>query len=112
MADRLRRERRRFIQALLATTLVASVALMAIGTSIWTASGRRGAPAVTPEQLLGSLDSANRFMLAGIVLLAITPALGVFALLVLWVRERAWRFAATASLVIVLLAIALWAAGR
>jgi hypothetical protein len=45
------------------------------------------------------------------ILLAITPALGVVALLGLWVRERAWRFAATAALVFVLLCVALWAGG-
>jgi uncharacterized membrane protein len=109
LADRLRRLRRRFIQALLRSTLAASILFMTIGAVIWGVSGRRASAAVTPENLFRSLDTGNRLMLAGIVLLAITPALQVVALLVLWIRERAWRFAATAALVIVLLATALWA---
>jgi uncharacterized membrane protein len=50
-------------------------------------------------------------MLAGIVILAITPALRVLALLLLWVRERAWRFVATSALVLILLGVALVAGG-
>jgi hypothetical protein len=82
---------------------------MTTGAVIWGSSGRRAAPAVTPEQLLGPLDAGSRLMLAGIVLLAITPALPFLALLALWVRERACRFAATAAVVLVLLATASWA---
>jgi uncharacterized membrane protein len=85
---------------------------MSTGAVTWSSSGRRAAPAVTPEQLLGSLDAGSRLMLAGIVLLAITPALQVLALLALWVREHAWRFAATAAVVLVLLTTALWAGSR
>jgi uncharacterized membrane protein len=83
---------------------------MSAGVMIWSSSGRT-APAVRPAQLVGSLDSGSRLMLAGIVLLAITPALEVLALVALWVRERAWRFAATAALVLLLLITALWLGG-
>jgi uncharacterized membrane protein len=112
LADRLRRERRRFIQALLRFTLAVSVVLMTTGAVVWGSAGRRVAPAVTPDQLLGPLDAGSRLMLAGIVLLAITPVVEVLALLVLWVRERAWRFAATAALVLALLTTALWVGSR
>ena len=111
MAKRLRRERRRFIQILLRASLTASAALMTTGIVIWSASDQATARAATPARLFSRLDTGNRLMLAGIALLAITPALRVLALLVLWVRERAWRFAATSALVLILLGIALWVGG-
>ena len=98
MADRLRRERRRFIQALLRASLTLSAALMTVGLVIWSSSNQATARAVTLDRLFSTLDTGNRLMLAGIALLAITPALRVLALLVLWVRERAWRFAATSTI--------------
>jgi uncharacterized membrane protein len=84
---------------------------MVLGMIVWMVSGDRVSPSTTPAELFGTLDPGHRLMLAGIVLLAITPALRVVALLGLWTRERAWRFAATAALVLVLLGVALWAGG-
>jgi hypothetical protein len=111
LADTLRKRRRYFIQVLLGLSLAASVLLMVLGLIVWVASGDRAAPSTTPAQLFGALDTGHRLMLAGILLLAITPALRVIALLGLWIRERAWRFAATAALVLVLLTVAFWAGG-
>ncbi|MFN2489271.1 MAG: DUF1634 domain-containing protein [Actinomycetota bacterium] len=108
MAERLRRERRRFIQILLRTSLGVAAALMSVGLIVWTASGQVTARAATPDRLFSTLDTGDRLMLGGIALLAIAPALRVLALLVLWLRERAWRFAATSALVVILLGIALW----
>ena len=111
MAERLRRERRRFIQLLLRGSLLVSAALMMIGLVMRITSGRTSSPTVTPGQLFAQIDTGTRFMLAGIVLLAVSPALRVVALLLLWIRERAWRFVATSALVLILLAVALWAGG-
>ena len=111
MADVLRKRRRYFIQVLLRLSLATSVLLMVLGMVVWIASGDRASPSTTPLQLFGTLDTGHRLMLAGILLLSITPALRVVALLGLWIRERAWRFAATAALVLVLLAVAFWAGG-
>jgi uncharacterized membrane protein len=84
---------------------------MTSGMMVWIGSGAREAPSTTPPQLFGVLDTGHRLMLAGILLLGITPALSVVALLVLWIRERAWRFAAASALVLVLLGVALRAGG-
>jgi uncharacterized membrane protein len=111
LADALRKRRRWFIQFLLRLSLGVSVILMLTGMIVWVASGDRASPSTTPAQLFGELDAGHRLMLAGILLLAITPALRVVALLGLWIRERAWRFAATAALVLVLLCVAFWAGG-
>jgi uncharacterized membrane protein len=92
----------------LVTSLVVAAVLMTTGLIIWTATNHATARAVTPGSLFSTIDTGNRLMLGGIVLVAITPALLVVALLVLWLRERAWRFAATSALVIILLGIALW----
>jgi uncharacterized membrane protein len=84
---------------------------MLMGMVVWVAGGDHGAPAATPAELLGDLGAGDRLMLAGVIVLAVTPALGVIALLILWFRERAWRFAGTAALVFVLLCVAFWAGG-
>jgi uncharacterized membrane protein len=111
LADALRKRRRWFVQFFLRVSLGVSVVLMLTGMIAWIASGDHQSPSTTPAQLLGSLDAGHRLMLAGILELAITPALLVVALLGLWLRERAWRFAATSALVLVLLGVALWAGG-
>jgi uncharacterized membrane protein len=111
LADTLRKRRRRFVQLLLRLSLGVSVILMFTGMMVWITSGDRESPGTTPAELLGGLPAGHHLMLAGILLLAITPALLVVALLGLWVRERAWRFAATAALVLVLLSVAFWAGG-
>jgi hypothetical protein len=82
---------------------------MASGMVVWLASGDRNSPGITPTQLFGPLDLGHRLMLAGILVVASTPALRVVALLGLWVQERSWRFAITAALVLLLLGIAFWA---
>jgi hypothetical protein len=111
LADALRKRRRWFVQILLRLSLGVSVVLMLTGMIVWIASGDRESPSTTPAELLGRLAAGHRVMLAGILLLAITPALLVVALFGLWVRERAWRFAATAALVLGLLGVALWVSG-
>jgi uncharacterized membrane protein len=112
LAEGLRRERRRFIQVLLRASLAVSAALMIIGLVVWSATGQGTAQTVPPSRLFSTLDTGDRLMLAGIAFLAITPALRVLALLVLWVRERAWRFVATSALVLTLLGIAIWVGGN
>lgn len=111
MADALRKRRRWFVQLFLRLSLGSSVVLMLTGMIVWIAGGDLESPSTTPRQLLGGLDAGHRLMLAGVLQLAITPALVVVALLGLWLRERAWRFAATSALVLVLLGVALWAGG-
>jgi uncharacterized membrane protein len=111
LADAVRKRRRRFIQILLQLSLTVSVLLLIIGATLWVGGGDRQAPSTTPAELFGTLDAGHRLMLAGILLLAITPALRVVALLGLWIREGAWRFAATAALVLALLGLALWVGG-
>jgi uncharacterized membrane protein len=112
LADALRKRRRWFVQVFLRLSLGVTVVLMLTGMIIWIASGDHESPSTTPEQLLGSLDTGHRLMLAGVLQLAITPVLLVVALLGLWMRERAWRFAATSALVLVLLGVALWLGSR
>jgi uncharacterized membrane protein len=112
MAELLRRRRRRFVQSLLISSVAAAAALMSSGLIIWLIDGRRAAPPVTPDQLVSEIHLGDRLMMAGIMLLAITPVLTVVSLFALWLRERAWRFAAASALVLSLLALALWLGGR
>ena len=75
---------------------------------MWIAQGETESPGTTLAQLFGAADLGHRLMLAGIVVLAVAPALRLAALLGLWIRERMWSFAANAGLVLVLLAAAYW----
>jgi hypothetical protein len=108
LAESLRKLRRRFIRMLLFSSSVTAALLMASGLIVWLIEGRRTAPAVTPGELLSPIDLGDRLMLAGILLLAITPVLSTVALFTLWLRERQWRFAAVSALVLSLLGVALW----
>jgi uncharacterized membrane protein len=112
LAESLRKLRRRFIRMLLFSSSVAAAILMASGLIVWLIDGRRAAPAVTPGQLLSPIEPGDRLMMAGILLLAITPVLSIVALLTLWLRERAWRFAAISALVLSMLGVALWLGDR
>jgi hypothetical protein len=112
LAESLRKLRRRFIRLLLISSSVAAALLMASGLIVWLIDGRHAAPAVTPGDLLSPIDLSDRLMMAGILLLAITPVLSTMALLTLWLRERAWRFAAVSALVLSLLGVALWLGSR
>lgn len=112
MAERLREERRRFIQRLLQLCLSVASFLMGLGLLVVTIDGSVVARSASPADLVSSLDTGDRLMLAGITLLAVTPALRVVALMTLWIRERAWRFVATSAAVLVLLIAALLIGGR
>jgi uncharacterized membrane protein len=51
--------------------------------------------------------AGDRFMGLGILLLALTPAVRVIALLILWTQEKDWRFAGVALAVIATLGAAI-----
>jgi uncharacterized membrane protein len=82
--------------------LTASVLLLAVGTAICLATGLEEAPAVTPGPLRGGAGLVLSTL--GVLVLALTPAVRVLAVMVIWARERDWRFVGVALAVIATLA--------
>ncbi len=96
----------KIVQWLLRGGLVVAAVLMAIGLGMKVASGSRHADG-TPMFSLGSSGShADTVMGVGVLVLALTPAFRVLALVVLWGRERDWRFVGVALAVVVTLSCA------
>jgi uncharacterized membrane protein len=96
------------IQWLLRTGLGISVALMAAGLAVQLGSGARHSNAVRMFELARAPASlGERVMALGILVLAFTPVLRVVALVLLWVKERDWRFVAVALTVAATLALAI-----
>lgn len=96
------------IQLILRTGLVLSMVLMAAGMVLKLLSGHEDAGAVQVRQIFeGGIPVADRLMITGISILSLTPAFRVAALIVIWVRERDWRFVGVAVVVLIVLSIAI-----
>jgi len=99
---------RSLVQALLRTGMGASLVLMASGLATKLVTHDVGAPHVGLFGILGSkLSWGDRLMAMGILVLALTPAFRVLALLILWIRERDWRFVIVAAIVLFALCVAI-----
>ncbi len=96
----------RVVQVLLRTGLAISVVLMAIGLVMKVASGSRRSSGIELFSLTTAGSTADRVMALGVLVLAVTPAFRVLALVVLWARERDWRFVGVAVMVVVVLGLA------
>jgi hypothetical protein len=98
---------RRDVQLLLRIGLGTAAVLMGTGLLAALASG----PQPSPPLQIGDLwhrDLALSVRLCGIgiLVLSATPAVRVIALIVLWVRERDWKYAAVAVAVAAVLTLA------
>jgi hypothetical protein len=96
---------RRFVQRLLRSGLALSFGLMATGFVAKLAQGAHDAPAVRLFRL-GHGPGADTIMAVGVLVLALTPALRVLSLIVLWTRERDWRYVRVAIVVLLVLVAA------
>lgn len=97
---------RRFIQVVLRGGLAVAFVLMVTGILVKAVEGHSDAPS-TPLFSLGSAgDVGDVIMAVGILVLAITPAVRVLSLIVLWAREKDWHYTGVAVVVLVVLAAA------
>lgn len=96
----------KIIEWLLRGGLIVSVVLMTIGLVMKLASGSKHAGGVKLFELSDADSSADLVMAIGVLVLAMTPAFRVIALLIIWTRERDWRFVGVACAVVVTLALA------
>lgn len=97
---------RRLIQALLRSGLALAFVLMAVGLTVKLFEAGDAAPAVRLFALHQDAEAGDTLMALGILVLALTPAIRVLALIVLWSRERDWRYVAVAVAVLVVLLVA------
>ncbi len=94
------------VQVLLRSGLAVAVVLMAAGLSLKVISGSRQAVGTKLFSIGSGVSGADTVMALGVLVLAATPAVRVVALVVLWTRERDWRFVGVASAVVVTLGAA------
>ena len=93
------------IQILLRVGLGLGFALMLAGLAVKLDRGGGSAPAVRLFALRSG-GPGDTIMAVGILALALTPALRVLTLIVLWTRERDWRYVGVATMVLAVLAVA------
>jgi len=106
------RAERRDVQWLLRIGLTSAAALMLAGLVAALGGGPVPTTAWQPAELLtGSQTLSVRLSGLGIVILAATPAFRVVTLIMLWVRERDWKYVAVALVVGAVLALAIAAGG-
>ena len=96
----------RIVQRLLRVGLAVSVVLMLVGLVMKIASGSHQSTGVELFSLTDTDSSADLVMAIGVLVLAATPAFRVVALVILWSRERDWRFVGVAVAVVVTLSLA------
>ncbi len=61
---------------------------------------------LSPELTIG-----DQLLGLGVLILAMTPALRVLTLLVLWMREKDWKFVGISGLVVLMLIISIYLGG-
>jgi hypothetical protein len=83
--------------------LIIGGSLLTGGVLIGLFRGDTAAPALRLTDLAGNLAVHSRLEIAGIATFAVTPAAGVLALIVAWVRERDWVSAIVAVAVLAIL---------
>ncbi len=93
------------VQAILRGGLAIAVVCMAAGVVVRLAGGRHDAPAVRLFEIARAEDAGLGLIAVGILVLALTPALRVVALLWLWSKERDRRFVAIALFVVAMLVV-------
>jgi len=96
------------VQRLLQIGLGIAAAFMLAGLIVeLAAGGHHSEPVKLNDIFHASLGLGERLMALGVLVLAMTPAMRVLMLVVLWLRERDWRYVAIACTVVVTLGFAL-----
>jgi uncharacterized membrane protein len=99
------RDRRR-VALVLRTGLVVATALLLIGLVAATLAGEDLSRPFRLRDLLAPTTFASWIIGAGVLGLAVTPAIRVLLLVALWISERDWRFVLVAMSVAASLAVA------
>lgn len=94
----------RWVQRALQFGLLFSIVLMASGLLLHLLSG---SVSVLPIPLfeLSQFILPDQLITCGVLVLALTPVVRVFTLLLLWSRQKDWRFAGIAAVVLCVLVV-------
>ena len=92
------------VTVVLRAGLILGGSLLLAGVLVSLFTGATSAPALRLTDLTANLPLNGRLEIAGIVVFAVTPAAGVLALIVAWVRERDWMYSIVAVAVLAILA--------
>lgn len=109
---------RKIIQNLLRYGLALSMLLMILGLILNVSNGRIESVSVPMFSLfsdspaLNSQSLGDRLLGLGVFILALTPALRVMALAILWAREKDWKFVGISLMVLVALIISVVIGGH
>lgn len=85
--------------------LILGGSLLLAGVLVGLFTGSTAAPALRLTDLTANVPLNGRLEIAGIVVFAVTPAVGVLALIVAWVRERDWMHTIIAAAVLAILTV-------
>lgn len=93
----------KIVAVVLRIGLILGGSLLLAGVLVSLFTGSTSAPALRFTDLTANLPLNGRLEIAGIVVFAVTPAAGVLALIVAWVRERDWMYSIIAAAVLAIL---------
>lgn len=95
------------VKVVLRTGLVLALVLLLAGLGLQLGAGHHRAVEVKMFDLFAPRPLGERIMAVGVLMLTLTPAAGVVAVVLGWVRERDHRYVGVGCLVIAVLAAAL-----
>lgn len=99
---------RKSVQLLLSGGVILSVAFMLVGLVALLLTGNTGLTAVSIADIFYSdLSWSYRLLSIGMLILALTPAFRVITLLLLWWREKDWKFVGVSLAVLITLTFSL-----
>lgn len=99
------------VRILLQSGLWLSISLMLFGILLNISQGHSEVKLLGLKDLFSPTESlANRLLIWGVFVLALTPVFRVGALVLLWIKEKDWRFVAVALFVLATLSISIFSA--
>lgn len=99
----------RLVERTLQAGLAIALGLMLAGLLVDAGTGALDARPVRLGALASPMPLGTRLVALGVLALGLTPASRVVLLVMLWTRERDWRFVVVAAVVLAVLAVALFA---
>lgn len=97
-------------QAVMRGGLLIAMALMVAGLAVHVVNGGQAHP-VRLTQLLSTPSLGDQIVMAGALVLAVTPAVQILVLLVDWLRIRDYRYTIVAAAVVVMLTLGAFLGG-
>lgn len=101
----------RWVQKALQLGLVLAVLLMLSGLTLHMISGQVQVRAI-PLFEMNRFSLADQLLAFGVLILALTPVVRVLTLALLWSKQKDWKFAAVAAVVLAVLTVSILLGGH